>query len=186
MSKGLQNTDTIPLRLLGNQYLLRKRLKSGKRIERGLGTANKAEALRRARMILHEMGEAAHLTEWQAKVAQGMAAKGWLWQMRQNATHRSKKKGGAIDLATLEAIALRSGGHCEVSGIAFYLGPDRPNPFQPSLDRIDSAGSYDPWNLRMVCLSVNYCMSRWGEGVFKKIAAATLMRELSKIEKGGV
>jgi len=179
-------TDELPLRFLGRQWYLRKRLPSGKRLERGLGTANKAEAERRAKAILHEALREQHNSNWEFKVTAGLQPKGWLWRMNSNAGNRCRKKGGAIDLNALELIAMRSGGLCEVSGLPFYLGDEPKHPFKPSLDRIDSSGGYDAWNVRMVLLSVNYCMSHWGEKVFLQISAATLSRHLAKLSQGGV
>lgn len=184
MQRGLPNTDSVPLRFIGKQWLLRKRLPSGTRLERGLGTADRAEAERRARIVLHDALRAEHLTGWRAKVAEGMQEKGWLRRMNVNAGSRCRKKGGRIDLKALEAIALRTGGLCEVSGLPFYLGAEKRHPFQPSLDRIDSSKGYDPWNLRMVLMAVNYCMSTWGEQIFLELSAAMLMRHLRQISSG--
>lgn len=182
---SIPNTDTLPLRFIGKQWYLRKRLPSGQRLERGLGTANKDEAMRRARQIVHESLNAEHLTAWLAAVNAGVKPKGWLHRMQVNATRRSLKKGGSLDLGTLELIAIRSGGNCEVSGLPFHLGPEKRHPFQPSLDRIDSSKGYDPGNLRMVALSVNYCMSHWGERVFLQISASMMARHLHKIAQHG-
>lgn len=176
--------EKIPLRLLGKQWYLRKRLPSGKRLEHGLGTGDRAEAERRARALLSEMSQQQHLTAWEAKVSDGLKSKGWLWRMNVNAASRLRKKGGKLDLKTIEIVALRSRGLCEVSGLPFYLGEESRHPFKPSLDRIDSSGGYDPWNIRMVLLCVNYCMSHWGEKVFLQISAAVLSRHLSEIAQG--
>lgn len=185
LRNSIPNTDRMPLRFIGQQWYLRKRLPSGMRLERGLGTANKDEATRRARQIVHETLNAEHLTAWLATVSIGLQMKGWLRQMQVNATRRSLKKGGSLDLGTLELIAVRSGGRCEVSGLPFHLGPENRHPFQPSLDRIDSGKGYEPGNLRMVALSVNYCMSHWGERIFLQISASMMARHLQKIASGG-
>jgi hypothetical protein len=101
--------------------------------------------------------------------------------MASNVAMRAKRKGGGVDLATLEIVALRCGGFCEVSGMPLYLGSDKRHPYQPSLDRRDSAQGYTAENVRIVALSVNLCMSHWGEQVFLQIAAATLSKTLQKM-----
>lgn len=183
--RSIPNTDDLPMRFIGRQWYLRKRVRSGHRMEVGLGTANKDEALRRARQIVHDHLNAEQFTAWQAKVAAGMAMKGWLWRMQVNSRVRRAKKGGRCSLAALHMIAMRCGGFCEVSGLPLYLGTEKRHPFQPSLDRIDSAGGYDPQNLRIVCLAVNYCMSHWGERVFLQLSAAMLARHLHSLASDG-
>ena len=178
---SLPNTDQLPLRFRGRQWYLRKRMPSGRRIEYGLGTSNKAEAERRARQVLHDHLNAEQLTAWQAKVAAGLAPGGWLRRMSTNVAVRSKTKGGRLSLEAIEMIARRCGGFCEVSGLPLHVGNEKKHPMQPSIDRIDSTQGYEPANVRMVALAVNYCMSHWGEQVFLRIAAAMLARHLGTI-----
>lgn len=69
----------------------------------------------------------------------------------------------------------RSEGRCEVSGIEFDLDAaiERvKKPFAPSLDRIDSARGYEPGNIRLVCMIVNFAMSSWGEEPLMQLAEA--------------
>jgi hypothetical protein len=95
---------------------------------------------------------------------------------------RSNLKGRpCLTIEQLEFIALRSGGQCEVSGIQFHLGANALHPFQPSVDRVNSDIGYEIENVRFVCLAVNYCMSRWGEQVFGRIAAATVSKRLGDL-----
>lgn len=46
----------------------------------------------------------------------------------------------------------------------------RINPFALSIDRIDSRKGYTCDNCRVVCAAVNYALSDWGEGIFKRVA----------------
>lgn len=179
------NTDRLPLQLKGNQWILRKRLGNGKRLEKGLGTKNRAEAERRARKIIHDKLQLEHLTEWDSKIADGLGPGGWCRLLLNRLYQRTKKKGGSMTMPALEFILKRSGGYCEVSGIPLYLGDEKRHPFQPSIDRIDSSVGYEPWNIRVVCLAVNYCMSHWGEKVFNQISAAMMKRYMENILKNG-
>jgi Mn2+/Fe2+ NRAMP family transporter len=107
--------------------------------------------------------------------------------MHYNMTTRAKAKGieDTITLEALRAVALRSAGKCEVSGVAFYMGHLTRHPFQASIDRIDSSRGYEITNVRFVCLSVNMCMAQWGASVFHTIAAATVAKRLRDLSKDG-
>lgn len=50
----------------------------------------------------------------------------------------------------------------------------RSNPFRPSLDRIDCKKGYIKDNVRLVCVSVNFCLNEFGEDIFKKVCTAYL------------
>lgn len=86
------------------------------------------------------------------------------------AVFRSARKGATarnIDwlLSTddMAAIAKRSGGLCEVSGIALsFTATGRRGPYGPSVDRIDANFAYTPRNTRIVCIAINYAMNTWG------------------------
>ena len=177
------NTDRIPLRQRKDGvWQLRKRVEGGKRLEVSLGTKNRALAAERAAQIVGRHSSAVLLESWAAKIEDGMKRGGWLRALAANVAHRSKKKGGgAIPIDTLRHIAQRSGGKCEVSGMPFYFGGEKRHFLQPSIDRIDSARGYEIDNVRLVCLSVNYCMSQWGERVFHAIAAAVVAKTLAEM-----
>ena len=55
---------------------------------------------------------------------------------------------------------------CALTGIPFKGSQARPDPFAPSIDRIDSSRGYE-----IICLAMNI-VSNWGEEVFAEIAAA--------------
>lgn len=163
-------------------WQVRKRLGDGKRLEVVLGMGTEAEARRRAAIVIGQRLEADIVDQWRAHVARGMEPKGWIRRCLARTTHRRRIKGGdGMTLSQLEAIAIRSGGRCEVSGLPFVLDFTGKHPFQPSVDRIDNAGGYELQNVRLVCLAVNYCMSEWGEAVFLRIAAAMVQRKLSEL-----
>jgi hypothetical protein len=71
-----------------------------------------------------------------------------------------------------------SGNKCAVTGITFSLRKEpgiRIRPWMPSLDRIDASKGYTNENCRIVCASVNLALNQFGEGMFYKIAYATVM-----------
>lgn len=181
------NTDRQPLRRRSNGiWQLRKSVGNGRRIEISLGTKNRALAEERAAQIIESRANAVLLDSWAAKIDAGLKRGGWLSRMAANVAARSRRKGGAgLTLDLLRHMAERSGGRCEVSGMPFYFGSEPRHPQQPSIDRIDSTRGYEPDNVRLVCLAVNYCMSQWGESVFHAIAAATVAQRLAQLAKTG-
>ena len=110
--------------------------------------------------------------------------KSWLWQMHKSIKSRGKKwPGGCLTLDELAAIAYRSDGKCEVTGIPFsdekISGASRP-PYAKSIDRINSARGYTRENCRLVCHCVNVAMMDWGDGVVQKIAQAYNLKILNE------
>lgn len=180
----ITNTEALPIRQLPNGiWQLRKRIAGGRRLEIALKTKSKEVAEERARRIVSgHLKDVIHDT-WAETVNAGAQMKGWLWRMHYNMHARAKRKDmkAGIGLEVLQQLAIRSNGHCEVSGIRFYLGDAKRHPFQPSVDRIDSSKGYEIENVRFVCLSVNMCMAQWGDEVFHTIAAATTAKKLNEL-----
>lgn len=75
-----------------------------------------------------------------------------------------------ISLTDLRTLYIRSGGRCEVTGIAFGLGCYGTNraPFAPSIDRIDCATGYERQNVRLTCQIANLAMNVWGAEVLRE------------------
>lgn len=182
----IMNTDRIPLRRLPDgTWQVRKRFGTGKRVELALGTKDRAIAEERARRLIGAQVSGVMASTWAEQVNAGLQPKGWISRIYGPMKARCSRKGWeppALDL--LEFVARRSGGYCEVSGIRFRMDAPGLHPFRPSFDRIDSARGYEADNVRLVCLAVNFCMSHWGESVFKEIAAATISKRLSEEASG--
>jgi hypothetical protein len=80
---------------------------------------------------------------------------------------RLRKRACTINMTELLEMYEAQGGKCAVSGIRFLEGAVEDEPFSPTIDRIDSLKGYEKGNVRIVCLSVNLLMNRWGDEVFK-------------------
>lgn len=92
-------------------------------------------------------------------------------------TARWKKKNMGFDLdeAWLRELWESQGGRCAVTRLPFDLRPYeslKRNPYQPSLDRIDSKQGYVKTNVRFVLFAVNIALNEWGLEVFGPIAEA--------------
>lgn len=106
----------------------------------------------------------------------------WMTKARDRAIRRDRKRGRVAMLSAEDGtrIVERSGGRCELTGIAFSLerapGTFR-RPLAPSLDRIDNARPYSADNCRLICLCVNVAINEWGIALFRRVAQAYFVRE---------
>jgi hypothetical protein len=92
-----------------------------------------------------------------------------------SAKKQAAKRGIAWDLSVddLERLFRRSGGACEVSGIAFDWALWREGqrrPWAASIDRVQSDGYYTLKNCRLVCCAANLAMNEWGTTVLHRLA----------------
>jgi len=93
----------------------------------------------------------------------------------QRAKSRALRRG--LDFAiTPEWVAERIAvGLCEVSGIPFTLdlgSVNAPNPWSPTIDRVDSSIGYLPGNCRMVVWVYNAAKNSWSDEVVMRLARA--------------
>lgn len=58
-------------------------------------------------------------------------------------------------------------GKCALTGLSFVLEPK--NPYLPTLDRIESGGSYTKENVRLVCNAANSFRNKWSDKIFFEI-----------------
>ncbi len=78
------------------------------------------------------------------------------------------------------ALMKATGFHCAVSGIPFTRQIKKrgdPDPWGPSIDRIESRHGYVAGNIRVVCLSANLAMNRWGYDVLLRLARGVTLNE---------
>jgi len=79
----------------------------------------------------------------------------------------SKQSGNAVALSLVDLKEQwdSQGGRCPYTGIELILRPARKrggkDPYQASVDRIDSSLGYTPGNIEFVALWVNYAKNSW-------------------------
>ena len=96
------------------------------------------------------------------------------------AKKNSKEKGITCTISkNLIHDLLRDHPSCTLTGIKFDLRLKQyklANPFRPSVDRIDPSRGYEPDNIRLVCVAVNYALNEFGETTLRTICQAYLSR----------
>ncbi len=99
-----------------------------------------------------------------------------LWQCRKHA----KEKGLSCSLSkewVQETLLGQS--RCSLTGIPFdfrLYQSGSANPFRPSVDRLQVSQGYEPGNVRLVAIAVNYALNEFGEAVFRELASAFITR----------
>lgn len=93
-------------------------------------------------------------------------------------TH-SKARGIPFEINKLDVYKAMevAGFRCAVSGIAFSrrMPEDRdPDPWSPSIDRIDNRHGYVRGNIRVVCTVANLAMNRWGYDTLLRLSHAVV------------
>lgn len=155
---------------------------NGRRIRKSMGTADRAEATALAERFIVLVAQSASRESWIEEIKSASGSKThWLYKLHKSARDRARKNGREFSITYMDTvgIAIRSGGYCEVTGLA--LVPikhckHRANPIQPSLDRADSARGYVKGNVRMVCYAANLAMGVWGQDMLEKMAIATVVK----------
>lgn len=89
----------------------------------------------------------------------------------------AKERGIPFDIAPADVYSAMqaTGFRCAVSGIDFSrrVGPlADPDPWSPSLDRIEGRQGYLKGNIRVVCLVANLAMNRWGYDTLLRLSNA--------------
>lgn len=92
----------------------------------------------------------------------------------------------SLQLHELMALARRSQGRCEVTGIRFEVIEmtrkwDR-QPWTASIDRIDCTKGYAISNCRLVCSAVNVALNSWGETVLERVAEGLIEQRLRHVD----
>lgn len=67
---------------------------------------------------------------------------------------------------------------CQATGIQLvWTGPDRQNPWAPSVDKVDPLGGYTPDNVQVVCWAYNWAKGNWDPEVLSTLARAIIAKE---------
>jgi hypothetical protein len=82
---------------------------------------------------------------------------------------RSKRKGLDYGLSSSWAKA-RWTGRCEITGAEFRISRGAPNPYSPSIDRIDSSKGYTPENCRFILWAINQFKGAHSDAAMLEIA----------------
>lgn len=99
-----------------------------------------------------------------------------IYELFRKAKERARERSIHFGLSRedVAALLLRANGRCEVSRIPFNKDyrPDgcTKRPWFPSIDRIDSQGSYTVGNCLVVCVAVNIALGEWGIDVLRQIS----------------
>lgn len=136
-------------------------------------TARRADIVETPADHPHDLG-----IPWPAVVREGLSNSGsWLSTLYQRTKDRASHRRVPFHLTKpqLLDIAMRSGGKCEFSQVAFSW--DRPQgvlfpPFAPSLDRIKPSAGYNSGNCRLIAYAANVALHDWGPDPFVHIAAS--------------
>jgi hypothetical protein len=99
----------------------------------------------------------------------------WAAKLYNTSKRRATQRGivWSLSAADFRGIVERCAGLCEVSGVPLMLTiTGLKGPYGPSLDRIESRGTYAKDNVRIVCVAVNFALNSWGLDAFLPIARA--------------
>lgn len=94
--------------------------------------------------------------------------------MHTNARTRAIKKKipFAITRSSILAALEKTNWRCAVTNTKFEFSNRANNPWQPSLDRINSSGGYVHSNIQLVCLAYNVAKNFWGHDTVIELAEA--------------
>jgi hypothetical protein len=161
---------SVTIRERGSRWYARKQ-KDGRRLEKRLSAFSEDQAIEEA-------------AQWLAGLLRGIVdieddgepANAYLARMFRSARKRAITNGIEYNLTKADEATLyiNTSGCCSISGLRFRMGKGSAYraPYAPSIDRIDATKGYTVGNVRIVCVAVNWALSDWGEGVFRKICAA--------------
>lgn len=156
--------------------------RDGERIRQTTGTQD----LRRAKVILtdfvHEIDSGWRAGADDNSISWRSVARVTWKRHRWSAVARGLPFEITVDLvfSLMEATGFR----CAISGIAFSRRPfgGKPDPWSPSIDRIENRHGYLPDNIRIVSSVANMAMNQWGYDTLLRLArgvvrSANIVRE---------
>ena len=91
---------------------------------------------------------------------------------------RAKTKSLPVDIDAEWLNERLARGVCEATGIELvWEGPDRDNPWAPSVDRKDPSLGYTQSNVQVTCWAYNWAKGKWPTSVLERLARAILEKE---------
>lgn len=114
--------------------------------------------------------------------------RGKLYDLLEAARGRAKKNNLPIDinLDFLLDIYEQQQGRCKLTDLQFTFDVREQgkhfNPFNPSIDKINTKGGYTKDNIRLVCVIVNLALNQFGEDSFKIMCEAYINNSKNKGE----
>lgn len=121
------------------------------------------------------------LVYWRQRCAKYRASpKAKIGSLLRVAERRSKKNKWEFDLTKEWLSAKILNGSCEISNIPFdYVKTHKShfNPFNPSIDRIDSTKGYTQDNCRIVLACINMGIGEWGLDTYLDVAAKAIAHQ---------
>ena len=115
--------------------------------------------------------------------------RGKLYDLLEAARGRAKNKSLPIDIDLEYLIDLyqQQNGKCKLTNIEFTFNTRQNgqhfNPFNPSIDKIDSNKGYTQDNVRLVCVIVNLSLNEFGEENFKTMCQSYINNSKNKGEQ---
>ena len=116
------------------------------------------------------------------------SVRGRLYGVYRQSKVRSKTNGleHSIDFEFVVSLWERQNGNCALTGIPMTLSRNPPGekffqPWNPSLDKVDSSGGYTPDNVRLVCVMVNLALNKFGDEAFDAMCRAYISKQDKEI-----
>lgn len=147
----------------------------GKRIRIATNSADLRSACRVLDDISHNL-----TSGWRKNAIEGDQWHNVATAITQRHRTHSKARGipFKIDKGYVYKVMAEADFRCAVSGVAFsrrVAGDIDPDPWSPSIDRIDNRHGYVPGNIRIVSTIANLAMNRWGYDALLRLSHAVVL-----------
>lgn len=157
----------------------------------GFDRAKKAKAQKKYMRELRRNSEEqrlrdrAHSKDWYGKnkkkakkSTHKYAEDNWGRYAMRGVKRRSKAKGAAWDIDADWLNERLKPMVCEATGLKLiWNGPDRDNPWAPSVDRINSSKGYEKDNTQVTCWAYNWMKGKWPIEVMNTVVRALYKKE---------
>lgn len=167
---------------VGNLYLI---IRSGNYYVHGthngkrIRVATNSADLRSAKRFLDDLSHSLH-SGWRKSAIDGNEWHTVATAICQRHRTHSKARGIPFEITKADVYKAMADAdfRCAVSGIAFSKrapGDSNPDPWSPSIDRIDNRHGYVRGNIRIVSTIANLAMNRWGYDQLLRLSHAVVL-----------